>query len=89
MEYILGLIAVLAGGLIYYRTKAKSAEALNENLDTKKEVIELSKDIAEKTGLLKAEEEKRKDIEESSDKAKEKGVSISELENFFNRNRDS
>ena len=88
MEYILALLAALVGGLFYYRTKAKSAEALNENLDAKKQVLDLSKDIAEKTGLLKAEEGKRTEIEEANEKLKEKGVSISELENFFNRNRD-
>lgn len=63
MEYLLGLIALLLGGLVLTNKKKQSAEALLQNQATKEKTLEQDRDIAKNTGLLDAEEQKRKELE--------------------------
>ena len=63
MEYLLGLVGVLLGALYLTNTKKKSAEALLQNQATKEKTLEQDRDIAKNNGLLDAEEQKRKELE--------------------------
>ena len=81
MEYLLGIIATLVGGLFYYKTKAKSAGALLENEQTKKEINANEQSISRHAGNLEAESERRSAIQ--SDVQKSSGdVSNEELVKF-------
>lgn len=79
MEYIVGLIVVLLGGLFYERSKRKSAEGALVNLETRKQTLELDKESTKNSGLLEAEEAKRKEIKNDQDKK-----SLSEIARFLN-----
>lgn len=70
-KYITGAFALVLGLLFLERSKRKSAEALNDNNEALKEVQELNGEIEKNKGLLEAEEEKRKEIEKETKKAKE------------------
>ena len=84
MEYIVGIILALLGGLIFERTKRKSAESLLENVETKEKNLELDKDISKNRGLIEAEDEKRNQLKaEMKDKLNET-VDSKDITNFFN-----
>jgi hypothetical protein len=85
MEYIIGIIVALLGLLGYNYTKRKSAEALNENLETKEKVNEEAEHIARDVGLVQVEEERRKQIEKEINDAKEKEDSLKDISDFFNK----
>ena len=70
MEYILGLLGVILGGIGYLFIKKKSAEALLENNEVKSKLNDLDKDKAKNDGLLDAEAEKRKDLFSSAEEKK-------------------
>lgn len=80
MEYLYGIIVVLLGGIFFLNGKKKSAEALVNNDESKKELNKLDQDIAKNTGLLDAEEEKRKQIQKEIDLAKQND----DLARYFN-----
>jgi hypothetical protein len=83
MYYLLGLIASLVGGLFFYRTKAKSAESLNENIETKRQVNEISRETEALAGRNDAEQERREAIQRDTE-TKTKGVDSNEsLATFF------
>ena len=79
MEYLIGLIVALIGGLLYERSKRKTAEGSLDNLETKKEVLELEKQESKNSGLIEAEKEKREEI-----KNEESKKSLDDLARFFN-----
>ena len=79
MEYIVGLLVTLVGLLFYERSKRKSAEGSLENLETKKEILSVDKDVSKNSGLIEAEKEKREEIENEQSKK-----SLSDLARFFN-----
>ena len=72
MSYLLGLLGLLLGGLLYNNTKRKSAEVLIENLEVKNQANALDKEASKNSGLLEAEEEKRKAIEEKKNEESNK-----------------
>ena len=84
MEVLLGLIGVLAGWLFFERSRRKSAEALNTNLETKEELVKKDQAIANNNGSLASEEAKREDIAKNVEEAK-KNDSIADVIDFLNR----
>jgi len=85
MEYLLAVIVGLVGLLYYSNTKRKSAEALNENLETKEKIQEIDKQaILDLTGLL-FEEKKRQDANSELKEKLDDKPSQEELEEFFNK----
>jgi len=78
----------LIGYIIYSDTKRKSAEALVENLDTKKKLNELDKNVAKNEGLEEAEQEKRDEILKDLEHNKAKEDSIEDLKKFFDKPTD-
>lgn len=79
MEYIVGLIVGLVGLLLFERSKRKSAEGALENLEARKETLELDKEATKNTGLIEAEEAKREEIKNEQDKK-----SLSDIARFLN-----
>lgn len=79
MEYLIGLIVALIGGFLYERSKRKTAEGSLDNLETKKEVLELEKQESKNSGLIEAEKEKREEIKNEQSKK-----SLDDLARFFN-----
>ena len=68
MEYLIGIIVALIGLLFYERSKRKSAEGSLENLETKKELLEVEKQVSKTDGLIEAEKEKREEIKNEESK---------------------
>jgi len=83
MELILSVIGILLGLLGYNFVKRRSAEALLENNETNKKLNEQDKAIARDSGLLQAEEAKRKQIEEEM-KKKGKDATAEDLNTILN-----
>jgi hypothetical protein len=79
MEYLIGIVVGLMGLLFYERSKRKSAEGSLDNLETKKEVLEVEKNLSKNEGLIEAEKEKREEI-----KNEESKKSLDDLARFFN-----
>lgn len=79
MEYLIGLLVALVGGLLYERSKRRSAESSLENIETKKQIVGLEKEQAKNNALIEAEKEKREEIK--NDKSKK---SLDDLARFFN-----
>jgi hypothetical protein len=84
MQYLIGLIGLLFGGLFFYRTKAKSAGALLENEQSKREINTESEKIAKANGLLDAEQQTRSNKQEATDDKLAKETTNAELVDFFN-----
>ncbi len=88
MNYILGLIGV-AGmafvGYLWERSKRRSAEALNDNLETKEHILDLQKDVVKNEALIEASKEKQDEIKRKLEEEKAKDVSKDDLLDFFNR----
>lgn len=82
MEYLIALIVALIGGLVYERSKRKTAEGSLHNLETKKEVLELEKQESKNSGLIDAEKEKREEIKNEQSKK-----SLDDLARFFNNRK--
>ena len=74
MEYLLGLIGLMAGSIIYLFVKKGSAEALLQNNEVKSQLNELDKVKAKNDGLLAAEEEKRAGSLEDAEARKKRDV---------------
>ncbi len=86
-DVMLTVCGVLLGGLIYYKAKAGSAGALLENTASKEALNKEDKDIAKSSGLLDAEEEKRKALQAEVDSKAQKATdeTIKDLLDMFNR----
>lgn len=89
IQYIVGIILALIGYIIYSDGKRKSAEALLENLETKKKLNEGDKEIAKNEGLEQSEEEYREFLKKAAEKEKDKEKSLEELKDQFNKPSDS
>jgi len=91
MDFTTGLVVVVAGlatWLLYEKNKRKSAEALNDNAETKEKVLEIEKEVIKNEALNEAEEEKRKTLKDSLEEEKKKDVSEENILDFFNRKSD-
>lgn len=82
MEYVIGIIGLLVGGLIYERVKRKSSEALLENLDSKKEDAKAEAQNEKSKALLEVEQEKREGLQNEEIKPES---DLSKLADFFNK----
>lgn len=84
MEIIIGAMAALLGLLFFTNSKKNTAEALLENQKTQGELNAVDKDISKNSGLLEAEEEKRKQLAEENEKNKKNDSQKDNLD-YFNR----
>lgn len=88
MQYLLGLIAALVGGLFYYKTKAKSAESLNENTKVKESLLNEDKNIAENSGRVLSQKARIETIQSDTNKELEKVQTNEELASFLSKFAD-
>jgi len=84
MAYLLSIIGALIGGLFFYRTKAKSAEALNENVETKSAVNEIQAGINKDEARIAVEQSNIKDQQEKLADSKKEKLDDKSLVDFFN-----
>ena len=85
VKYLLGLIGILGGWLFLERGKRKTAEAINENVEVKEKVQKLEGERLENSATIKAEEERRKEINDKATEEKSKPVGDTDIVDFFNR----
>ena len=84
MIYLIGIIVALIGYALFQRSKRRSAEALNTNLETKEQVLDIQKDVEKNNAEIEAEKQKQADLQKKADEEKAKDVSKEDLVDFFN-----
>lgn len=84
MIYLIGIIAVLSGLFLFERSKRRSAEAINTNLETKEKVNDIQKDVDINNAEIEVEKQKQADAQKKADEEKAKNVSKDDLLDFFN-----
>lgn len=82
IEALLALIVGLFGAFLFQRSKTKSSEALNDNLEVKEKLLEKQKEIVKNQGLIEAEEQKREEI-----KNDEKNPTLIDIADYINRRK--
>lgn len=88
LKIILGLLGVAVAGFIYYKlNKAKSAEALLENQESKEKLLEKDKAIGNNNASLTLEEKLREATENQAKEEKSKDLSDEDLAKFFNNRK--
>lgn len=80
-EYLIGLIAALAGIAIWQTSKRRTAEARNENIETQKKLVELDKQKLDPTSEEALQAELR---EKLTGKAKDH-ANLSEILDLYDR----
>lgn len=85
--YIVAAFSLVLGLLFYERSRRKSAEALNDNAETKEKVMEKQGKVLENNAALNAEEELRNKEKESLEGKKNEDLSTSNLVDFFNKRK--
>lgn len=85
--YIVAAFSIVLGLLFYERSRRKSAEALNDNVETKEQVFEKEGKIMKNNASLNAEEELRNKEKESLENKKNEDLSTSNLVDFFNKRK--
>lgn len=83
MEYLLGLVAVLAGLFVYERSKRKAAESLNTNLESKEKVQQEQAKMDKVDAQIAVEEAKRAELEAGLKEKLERQLNEN-LAKFFN-----
>lgn len=84
MQYLIGLVVALFGGVLFFRNKAQNAQALNENSETKEKVNKEDIEIAKNDAREEAERAKREVLQGNLQKEMSKDVKGQELASFFN-----
>ncbi len=85
MQYLLGLIGLLAGGLFFFKNRAASAEAINQNVDTKNKVNNEDQKIAENNGNIASEKDKIAASQTDATKEENQNETNQSLVDFLNR----
>lgn len=84
MEYLLGIIGLLVGALLFTRTKQKSAESLLENQETKEKLLEVDKAGLVDKANVEVEKEKVAALKEEHEKVSVNEETIKDILDFFN-----
>lgn len=83
MEYLIGLVALLVGGLLFKNSKLKSAESLLTNQKTKEEVQKIQAEQDKNNASLQLEEERRTQAEVTKNEKINQPVPDDELISYF------
>lgn len=83
MEYLVGLIAILAGLFVYEKGKRKAAESLNTNIEVKEKVQNEQAKIDKVDAQLELEETNRSNLREKLNKNLNEKLNET-LAKFFN-----
>ena len=84
LKYIAGLFMALLGAFFYQKSKRETAEARNENLETKEKLNDINKDISKNQGQLESEEQKQSELKKDLENVKTIQDSISSIVDFLN-----
>lgn len=87
MEYIIGILVALLGGFFYQKSKRETAEARNENLETKEKLNDINKNISKNQGSLEAEEQKQNELRKDLDAAKITEDTITNIVDWLNKRK--
>lgn len=85
MEYLIAIILALLGGLFYQKTKRESAEALNENQETKEKLLDVDKSNLEDKARLEVEKEKAEHLKEEHEKINVNDETIKQILDYFDK----
>jgi len=78
------LVAILVGILYFLWRKKEADDALLQNQQTKEQINTLNETISKNDGLLEAEEQKRKDLEDQLKQKERQDASKDALLDFLN-----
>jgi len=78
--FLIGALVLTGAGFLFQRSKRQSAEALNQNLDTKEDLLNKSKQQGDLQAKSEIEKLLRTLIEEQSKDAKDKPVNPKDFE---------
>lgn len=85
-EVLLLITGLLGVGFVYERGKRRSAEALNDNLETKEKLLEKDKKISENDASIKLEEERQKQIKKQIEEDRnESKTNLDDIIDFFRK----
>jgi hypothetical protein len=84
MEYLIGIIMALVGGFFYQKSKRNTAEARNENLETKEKLNDINKDISKNEGQLESEEQKQSNLKKELENVGITQDTVSNIVDFLN-----
>jgi uncharacterized membrane protein YciS (DUF1049 family) len=90
MDYILGLLGVIGALIVaffFQRSKAQTAEALNQNIKVKEDLLKAETKIGENNAELKLEEIKRNQLLEDVKKEQDEEVNSGDVLDFFNNRK--
>ncbi len=85
MKYLLGLLALIAGGFGFFLSRRKDDEINAQNEKVKDTLKDLQSQVDSNNTSLSAEEEKRKAIESSAQEEENKNVTEQDLLDFLNK----
>ena len=87
MGFLGTALALVTGLFLFERSKRKSAEALNDNLETKEKVNSIEAEIRKNHAILGVEEADRKKQKELIEKNATEKLSDEDLADFLNRRK--
>lgn len=87
MEYLIGIIVALLGGFLYQKSKRETAEARNENLEVKEDLLKTDAKIADNNAELKAEENKQEELKQNLEDIKLEDTITNIVDFLNNRNK--
>lgn len=87
MTYLIGIIVALVGGLFFFKSKSDTANALNQNIKTKEDLLKADEKIANNNAALQQEEIKRGQLEEDIKKESDEKVTSDNVVDFFNNRK--
>ncbi len=89
MNYLIGIIVAILGGFLYQKSKRETAEARNENLEVKEELLKTDSKIADNNAELKVEENNQSELKKKLEEIPLDST-ISNIVDFLNnRNKKS
>lgn len=88
MDYLIAMIACLLGYGFYQKSKRNSAEARNENIETKEKLLDKDRSIANNDAALSEEEKRLNNLSKDLSNVKNtEPVSLSSLIEFFTKRK--
>ena len=85
--YVVAAFGLVLSLFFYERTKRKSAEALNDNLDVKEKILNKQSDINKNEASLDSEAQKREDLKNNLKDSENEKSDLPGLVDFFNKRK--
>lgn len=88
-EVILGIIALLAGALFFFKRKADNAEALNQNLETKEKVLAIDQELIQVDVQLALEKAQREELEKKMNEVNKDAKDLQDIADLINNSKSN